>query len=210
MTVKLYKKDLLKLLGSEDEKKLGVEISADLGLYKPYGDEFKKKKYSKITELVQSWTRSLELDIQDRAYENFRCDKSLPPGDYFAVAEASNIRHQSDKCLFWFTVTDLGIIVKQDSARTVVRAIDLTSLKPISGVSVDIRNREENLKRICPDDKPGNGRGSRNGLADKSTVRTGADGFAVLPSGKAFSGNYNASLVVCGFKGDQHAYGGCP
>jgi alpha-2-macroglobulin len=192
VNVKVYKKDLFQILGTEDEKHLGVEISSDLSLYKPYSSEnnkfdvFAKKKM----EPVQTWKRTLQSDLSDWSHETFKMDKPLPPGDYFAVCEATNIRKETDSTVLWFSVTDIGLIVKQDFEKTVVRALDLNSMKPLPGVSIEVRDRTVNK------------------VLAKGTATSGADGFVEMPIGNSLSKSANSNIVVCGYKGDQHAYGG--
>lgn len=205
INIKLYKKDMLNILGSKDEKKMGVEISSDLSFYKPYGSEEKQENIFKDLQPFKSWSRILHPDSQDWAYESFKCDEPLPPGDYFAVIEASNIRHHVDRGMLWFTVTDLGLIVKQDYNKTVVRALDLNNLKPVSGVSIEVRTRGEQVQN---EETGETTTGTQNKKLTNNTSVTGADGFAELPIGNSFSKGVNANLVVCGFKGEQHAYGG--
>jgi alpha-2-macroglobulin len=206
MSVKLYQRDLLKIISSQDEKKMGVEISADLGLYKPYGAEHKETDIFAGLAPVKSWTRNLAPDIQDWSYENFKCDESLPPGDYFAVVEASNVRHHKDRSLLWFTVTDVGIIVKQDPYRTIVRALDLSSLKPMAGVKVQVLDRGQDLRPVWSQGGVPESKGRLS--AGNGSVTTNTDGFAEMPVGKALGDSYNTSLIVYGTVGKQHAYGG--
>ena len=190
VSVRLYKRDLLSVLGTPDEKNLGVEVSSDLSLYKPYGSDEKKPKNIFAAETpIKTWTRTLQSDVQDWSRETFKLDEALPPGDYFAVCEATNIRKEKDKAVLWFCVTDLGLIVKQDFEKTVVRALDLSTLKPVSGVSIEVRERGENK------------------VLSKGNIKSGADGFAELPIGTALNGG-STNVLVCGFKGNQHAYGG--
>lgn len=205
VSVKLYKQDMLEIIGSKKEKKLGVEISSDLSLYKPYGDENKVENVFDKSKLVKSWSRVPRNDAEDSAHENFQCDDPLPPGDYFAVIEASNVRHAVDRNMIWFTVTDIGLICKQDYNKTVVRAIDLNSLKPVSGVSVQVRDRGDTKS----DDETGEtSKAYANKVLNKGDALTNADGFAELNVGNRLAGGCNTNLIVCGFKGDQHAYGG--
>jgi uncharacterized protein YfaS (alpha-2-macroglobulin family) len=204
MNVKLYRKDMLKILGSPQEKKMGVEISTDLSFYKPYGSENQKENIFEKLKPIRVWNRTLNSDSQDWSYENFKTEDPLPPGDYFAVVEASNIKHHTDSGVLWFTVTDIGLIVKQDFQKTVVRALDLRTLKPMSGVNVEVRLRGETTQN----DEGESTTTSENKKLNTRTGATGADGFAELPIGNSFSNGTNSNLIVCGFKDGQHAYGG--
>lgn len=198
MEVKLFKKDMLSILGTPDENRLGVEVSTDLSVYKPYETEKRLDLFDKQTPL-KSWTRKLTPDVQDWAYESFKCEEPLPAGDYFALIEGSNVRLKSDKTLVWFTVTDLGLIVKQDYEKTVVRAVDLNNLSPVEGVSVELRSRGQD---------GGNGKKNELKLLSSSKNLTGKDGFLEFAASGLFKDGTNANLLVCGFKNGQHAYGG--
>ncbi|MBX9686137.1 MAG: carboxypeptidase regulatory-like domain-containing protein, partial [Candidatus Obscuribacterales bacterium] len=213
MSVKLYRRDLMKILGTPEEKKLGVEISSDLSLYKPYGQEKKEDPAFKDLKPVKEWTRTLQPDSQDWCYENFKTDETLPPGDYFAAVEVSNIKHTVDRGVLWFTVTDLGLIVKQDFNKTVVRALDLRTLKPVEGVAVEVRSRGD--ANAASSETEADDTGAAEGaklaqtvLLSKGSAKTGKDGFVEFGVGNSLSKGCNANLIVCGFKGEQHAYGG--
>lgn len=188
--VRLFKRDLLNLLGSPDLKNLGAEISSDLSLYKPYGNEHEHKDVFAKLQPIKTWTRNVQSDIQDWSHEDFKMSSPLPAGDYFAVVEASNIRQDKDWNVLWFTVTDIGLIVKQDFQKTVVRALDLATLKPVKGVAIEVRDRTQN--KVLSDGR----------------ISSGEDGFAEIPIGTSIATGDNTNLLVCGFKGDQHAYGG--
>ncbi len=215
MKVSLYKKDMLDILGSPDEKRMGLEVSSDLSLYKPYGDEYKAHDIFRKLQPVKSWSRNLQPDVSDWAYENFKCDEPLAPGDYFAMVEVSNVRKKSDRNMLWFTVTDLGLIVKQDFNKTVVRAINLNNLKPVEGVSVQVRDRLGPNSGAASNEEEAEGENTKKASSEKGTKlinkgngNTGTDGFLELPIGNTFGKGANTNLVICGFKDGQHAYGG--
>ncbi len=210
--VKLYKKDLLSILGTETEKHMGVEVSSDLSLYKPYGEEHKVQNVFEKDKLVKTWSRTPRSDAEDSSHETFQCEQPLPAGDYFAVVEASNIKNESDRSIIWFSVTDIGLIVKQDYSKTVVRAIDLNTLKPMPDVAIQVRQRDAGTSDSGGEGDsaaPAAAKAKSKGtvLLSKDGIKTGADGFAELAVGSAIASG-STNLLFCGFKGEQHAFGG--
>lgn len=185
--VNVYKKDLLAVLGSDNEKKLGIEMTPELSVYKPYGQDHEHSNIFASDKPIQEWQRTLKPDSEDWSHEEFKFAQALPPGDYFASVEVFNTAGESDWGMLWFSVTDLGLIVKQDREKMLVRAIDLNNLKPLSDVDLSVFDRDQ--KKI---------------LCVKGSVKTGADGFATIP----LPDNCGTSLLASGFQGEEHAYGG--
>ncbi|MBY0358103.1 MAG: carboxypeptidase regulatory-like domain-containing protein [Candidatus Obscuribacterales bacterium] len=187
--VNVYKKDFLDVVNPENAKKLGVEINPELGMYKPYGQKRGWSEAFASNKPVATWKTDLQPDSQDWAHTEFKFNHKLPPGDYFATVEVSNPRGKSDWNVFWFSVSDLGLIVKQDHEKTLVRAIDLNSLRPLSDVLLTIFDRSNN--------KP-----------IKEKVATDKDGFAIVALPPTTKAQDNFSLLVVGSKNNQKAYGG--
>lgn len=206
MSVKIYRKDLLSLL-SVNKDQQGFELSGDLGIYKTGESDNRKIDVFKNLMPVKSWTRTLHSDLQDWAYESFKCDTTLPKGDYFVVAQTSNIRNEVNTSLLWFSVTDLGLVVKQDVKRTVVRALDLRTLKPLPGVSVRVLDREDGSASTSKDDVSA-GRKNDAGANPANSAVTGANGFAEIKMGTLDAQDSSTSMIVYGSLGQEHAYGG--
>jgi uncharacterized protein YfaS (alpha-2-macroglobulin family) len=195
--VKVYKRDMKGLLdGLYDAKKsvnagekYGFEINSDLSVYKPYDENASGKalKFFAGMTPVREWKRDLATNESDYSHAEFKFEKPLPPGDYFAVVEVKNAQNKTDWNLMWFDVTDIGLIVKQDPYRTVVRAIDLNTLQPVSGYNVQLLSR---------DSTP---------LQSLGSAKTGADGFATMKLSSTLATSQN--LMVYGGNADEHAYG---
>lgn len=195
--VRVYKRDVKGLLdGLFDGKKAlnagqkyGFEINSDLSVYKPYDENAKDKalKFFATMQPMREWKRDLATNESDYSHAEFKFERALPPGDYFAVAEVKNAQNKSDWNLMWFDVTDVGLIVKQDPYQTLVRAIDLNTLQPVSGYPVQLYLRDS-----APMQKFG-------------FAKTGADGFAKIQLNGAL--NTSQNLLVYGGTPEQHAYG---
>lgn len=141
VTVKLYKTDMLKLrdktLAEEaahpsetaEDGNRPFAFGSNLELYKGtearYPANFAKQKP------VHVFTRELLVTGDDWANAQFKMDRPLALGEYVGLAEAKSATGETDWNLFWFSVSDLGLIVKQDRQQCFVRAIDLNTLKPV-------------------------------------------------------------------------------
>src|SRR5579875_366533 len=185
LKVKIYAREFLSLLSgkhgwSDDD----LNVSQDLHIYKADDEVL---DFVESGQPVKSMSREVTLDDEDSARADFRLSEPLPPGDYFAVATLANAEGETDRSLTWFTVTDVGLVIKQARNTTLVRAVDLKTLKPRQGVMVSAMTNTNNA--IEP-----------TGISGK----TGADGTVELP---ALSRLANATLLVCGSLGNQHAFG---
>lgn len=195
-TVNVYKREMMPLIKDLFTAKkpepaqsvYGFEITSDLGIYKPYDDVARKKADSFFKQMkpMRTWKRDLSSDESDYSHEEFKFESPLPPGDYFAVAEVKNIQNKRDWNLLWFTVTDIGLIVKQDAWQAVVRAIDLNTLQPLSNFPLELLDRE-------------------NPLAPLRAAKTDSQGFAKMVLPKALT--RSEQVMVYGTRGEQHAYG---
>lgn len=194
--VKVYKREMLPLLANlynakknkTSQQEYGFEITSELNIYKPYDSSSKKiaEQFFDSMKPVREWKRSLKSDESDYSHEEFKFESPLPAGDYFAVVEAKNIQNKKDWNVLWFTVTDIGLIVKQDAYQTLVRAIDLNSLQPVQGYDIKLLNRDHPKDTIM-------------------SAKTGADGFVKMRLPQAISSSEN--LMVYGKRGEQHSYG---
>lgn len=79
----------------------------------------------------------------NRSTSVLQCDKPLPPGDYVSVAKGFNDLRRTSVLsnVTFFRVTDLGLIVKYDSDRFCVQAIDLNTRRVIKGVDIFVYTR---------------------------------------------------------------------
>ncbi len=188
--VKVYRKDIFEVFKSKSFTDLGLDLGTDLSLYK-YSRKSDANPFAGDKPVFES-TRSLVAGDQDTAYLDFKMDK-VPAGDYFAVAEVVDARGEKKSSdLTWFSVTDLGLIVKHAPDQSLVRAINLLTMKPVEGVTVQFVERNGNVIE----------------LKDAVGAKTGPDGFATikLPAKQAEKSSYD--MVVLGKLGDLRAYGG--
>lgn len=185
--VKVYKKDFMGIVKSQLLQKEEVQVGADCSLYVTYNSKF-HNPWAGENPLWES-KHELVANYTDQASSHFKMDKPLEYGDYFVIGEAtdySGTKHCAS--VSWFTVSDLGLIVKQAPEQTLVRAINLTNMAPVSGVNVDIMtNAEGNLTNI-------------------TKAKTAANGVVMinLPEGAVGDGN----LLVMGTLANQKALAG--
>jgi hypothetical protein len=186
-TVSVYQREMLPLAVEEKgDEHHGFQINADLSVYKPYDAESKKtaRDFFAHQTPVRTWKRNI---TEGTTRQEFKFESPLPPGDYFAVVEGKNIQNKKDWNIHFFTVTDLGLIVKQDPWQTLVRAIDLRTMQPVAGADIKLLNRMDGGREMA--------RGT-----------TGADGFAKLARPDAITNSND--LIVLGSLGASHAFGG--
>lgn len=182
-TVRLYRKDVLTLMSQKNKD--GLEFSSDLNLYKPY--EQNNRRLFAAEKPLQTLTRKLNLDNEDWAHAEFKLNHTLPAGEYMVVAEVANISNQTAWNVMWFSVSKLGLIVKQAPEQTLVRAINLETLQPLSQVSIQLRDKDHlNSKPL-------------------GTALTGSDGFAHFPG---IVKPKDSSLLALGQSGIDRAFGG--
>ncbi|MFX7663259.1 hypothetical protein ABTJ72_18845, partial [Acinetobacter baumannii] len=64
-------------------------------------------------------------------------DEPLPPGEYFVEAEGVSLLGGTvPNQVSMFMVSDLGMVILRAPEKTVVRAIDLKTLKPVQGATI--------------------------------------------------------------------------
>lgn len=182
--VQVYRKDFISLLKQGEMSSDDMDVSSELQFY---------HSSPRLLDMVSgghpvtTFNRDLSLDENDSAHANFKLEKPLPPGDYFVVGELANAEGSTDRNLMWFTVTDIGLVVKQAPDRTLVRAVDFNTLRPRAGVKVATYLMD------------------RSHITDTlASGVTGADGFVSL---KSAEGIENGNLLTVGTQADQHAYG---
>ncbi len=194
--VKVYKGDLLALLDAKTSQKWGISLASDMSLYvdssKNFENPFESASSGTRTEPVKVFKRKLVQDQSDSSHAEFAFDETLPPGDYFTVCEVKDLfGKEGAKAITWFSVSDIGLVIKHAPGEAVVRAVDLTSLKGASGVNVALFERVE-------------------GTSPQARVKagTGADGIAHLPLTEELRKKLGFDVIVTGVKGAHRAYGG--
>src|SRR5579885_2347601 len=179
-TVKIYKKKFVDVVHTKAFNDAGVHLSSDLSLYTSYNQTFenpfeKEKPYKELT-------RNLNCNPEgDSVRSDYKLDP-LPPGDYFVVSEAVDAAGKKNSAaITWFSVSDIGLVVKHGPGKTLVRAIDLNTLAGVSGVKLRIVDKD------TPATKAGEG-------------TTGKDGLALIAA------DYNYDYMVVGERSGHTAY----
>lgn len=193
VTVRLYKTDIIKLmhnLTSAQSQDQPISFGSNLDVYK--GPQAKEPKLFSGQEPVQILRRTLASNSDDWSNLQFKLDKPLPCGDYVGLAEVKSAAGEKDWNIFWFSVTDIGLIVKKDAEQFVIRAMDLNTLKPAPNVSIQFCNKDNRsfypprLNALC----------------------TGADGFLTFKLKSVIKSVAHEEAFLIGTCGQSHAYGG--
>lgn len=188
--VKVYKADILKLAKEKSFDKWGYELSNSLELYRSNQNKF-TTPFPKDTP-VAVLNRDLQQDENDSSRAEFQLDKPLPQGDYVVYGEAQGVNStKHTHAIHWFSVSDIGLVVWQAPEKTLVRAIDLNTLKPVSGAQINIY---ESLIKDNP----------KNALASGVTAN---DGFVECPLPKSTNTQSSFNTLVMGVSGSNIAYG---
>jgi len=189
LTVNVYKKELTDLLHSAKLKKSGYAVSASMALSQTdYGltptDPFTGEKP------FRQFKRDVDPTADDEVREDVAFSKPLPAGDYVAVADALSMNGKKHSySAMMFTVTDLGLIIKKAPDKTLVRAIDLNTLKPLEGASISLVDKE-------------------TASAVPTTSTTDKDGFAEVAMNQKLQTTGYAHIMVIGKLGANRAYEG--
>ncbi|MBY0403733.1 MAG: hypothetical protein K2X66_07520, partial [Cyanobacteria bacterium] len=138
---------------------------------------------------IQTIHKKMVNDSMDWGSVHVELPKPLAHGDYIAVSETEAFDHQKAYGILWFTVTDLGLIIKQAPDKTLVQAIDLNTFKPQANVNVNLYDRDN------PTQVLGTVTTHENGLGEYQWASTNQK-----------RGNYN--LLAYGTSGENHAYAG--
>lgn len=186
VTVKVYQKDALGLQriadAAGDKKRFYINSDTSFHLA---GDESKPVFPTDIAKFT--FERDVKPSFEDYSSEQFAFDKALAPGDYVAVADATAL--DGDKHVYsamLFTVTNLGLITKKAPDKTLVRAIDMETLKPVEHANITVRLRDPDGAKV-------------SGFTNK-------DGFVELRTTAELKGQ--TDLMIVGQFGKFHAYDG--
>jgi len=196
LCVKIYRKDLVQLAKTKQLQTAGFRVGNDFCVQRDWG----KHEKELFAGEKPDYRFDREVSPQESDRQELHFNAPLPPADYIAVADA--LAKNGKKHLYQvttFTVTDLGVIVKKAPDKTLVRALNLNTLKPVVGATIRIFGTD--LARPL------------------AQAKTGKDGFAVLsPQPKRKGGlgakstaeheeDSNQFAVVATF-GECHAYDG--
>jgi alpha-2-macroglobulin len=179
--IRLFKKNILDFAKHSP----GFSMGDDFRLIATHGKGF-VDPFTKDIPTAQ-FSRPLVSDSDDSSTSYFKCDHPLAPGDYIIEAKGVPTNGASPPSEYgWFTVTDLGLIIKKAPNETVVRAIDLTTLKPVAGATINCGFT----------------------LAVPKVGKTGSDGFVHIPFTAAEQAQVGSStLDVVGSFGPNRAFG---
>ncbi len=186
--VKLYRRDALPMIQNSGTLAASQNLyfSTSLNLYKPTGAI--NTAFINQTP-IEVFERKLETDFEDWARTPMKLAKPLPVGDYFAVAEVYNFQSQQDWNAMWFSVTDVGLVIKHAPEKAVVRAVDLNTLKPRPGVNVALYASDFQTP-VAP------------------AAQTDANGLVEFPVPKAYGEKSYTNFLAVGTHGQERAYGG--
>jgi hypothetical protein len=143
--VSVYKENLLKLMRDPVLKKKGYTFNDVFSLtFDSYGNDTQESPLPDKEKAVAVFDRDIQPSTEESGRQNFQFGKPLPPGDYVAVVDMNSMDKQDEKfSAMSFSVTDMGIIVKKAPDMTLVRAIDLNTLRPIAGASIGIDDKDK-------------------------------------------------------------------
>jgi uncharacterized protein YfaS (alpha-2-macroglobulin family) len=189
-TVKVYRKDFLGLIKSAEAKKMGITLASDFNIYvdssKKFGTPFDKEKP------VETFTRKLTMDDSDSSNAQFKFSSPLAAGDYFALAKVTDMfGNSTSSALTWFSVSDVGLVIKHAPDKTVVKAVDLNTLKGLSGVDLKMYQRDGEIATVS-----------------NISAKTGADGIATMILPPDVRKRLSYDLVLIGMSGASKAYSG--
>jgi uncharacterized protein YfaS (alpha-2-macroglobulin family) len=171
-TVKIFQKEVLDEAPKANLDRIAyIKENSETNQYGPY-EQLAHRKYGEwYADNLIDWTKITPMHTFQRTFQKtfdqtlsaqFKFDKPLPPGEYWMCVDAiSDEGVETEGRMTWFMVTNLGMIVMRAPEKTVVRAIDLTTLKPVKGATVKRCNWAEG--------KP-------------ATALTDADGFVTFPA----------------------------
>ncbi len=118
----------------------GINFGNNFSLYKNYGSE--EPKFLVGQKPVKVLNRKIDSAQEEWANLQFKLSEPLDYGDYIGLAEVSNHAGKKEWDIFWFNVSDLGLVVKMDTDLLVAQAIDLNTLKPLANTNLDIEYKD--------------------------------------------------------------------
>jgi uncharacterized protein YfaS (alpha-2-macroglobulin family) len=195
-TVKLYKADFIPFIKAAKAK--GVDCSNDLNIYAA-DTTATSNPLDKQKPLLERHSK-LELDWTDSAHASVNFGK-LAPGDYFVFGEVKGLRGDSKATNYcWFSVSDVGLIVKRAPGKAIVQAVNLQTLQPVANCNIRGFNLEDK-KYVTADMKTG-----ANGLLEVQD-QDEAESAAVSPAGTAIAkAELTSTTLFIGHAGVNTAY----
>lgn len=153
-----------------------------------YGDKQVLSALIKDINPIKTWTREVNYGNEDTGSAALQIDNSLPKGAYILVAEGRFDSNKTDYFdAFWFTVSDIGFITKQDKNMLLIKSTNLLDLNEEPNLNLKVYDRDSS-KLI-------------------GSMKTDKDGIAKFNLPKVL-GDSNQSLIILGQKADNIAING--
>lgn len=193
---------------NSSEKKLtwkGYAIAPDgklnmpAGLDQPQQENFDEIKMSReiCKRLKPVVTKDGFVFPQDwtTACARVSCDDPLAPGDYISVCSVSNfLNGKTDFAgAVVFRVTDLGVVLKHDEEKLLVRTIDLNTRQTLANVDCALCFRDSN-EHLYP--------------VEVGRIKTGKDGLAIFKRTPKIENETWNAISVDAKSGDHRAFAG--
>jgi len=153
-----------------------------------YGSKDLIKDLIKDNKPILNWQKKVVYGIEDYTSIPFKIDERLSEGGYLLVVnQNSNIGDKPLTDAYWFSISKIGIISKQDPEKILIRSVNLETLDNEDNVRVKIFDKYNNLKIV------GNVKTNKNGLVEFK-----------YPKNKKSD---NDSFIILGRKGNSYAIG---
>jgi uncharacterized protein YfaS (alpha-2-macroglobulin family) len=137
-SLKVYRTDIIPFSKSATAKKM-LLFGNDMAMSK--NSEAKFVNPCKDQKPTCTQTFKLEQDSSDSARAVLDLPSGLPAGDYVAYAQVNGLNGISDD-ISWFSVSDVGLIIKRDSDKVIARAVDLNTFKPVKDCAISMLDGE--------------------------------------------------------------------
>lgn len=174
---------------------LSSTVNAPVDAEQESPDEIKVARaiWSRLTPVAM---KSGLVSPQDwmAAAVQLQCDNPLPAGDYISISSVTNVLNGKSNIAapIVFRVTDLGIILKQDDEKLLIRTIDLNTKQSIANVDCSVCARDSDYPHV---------------LARFGLLKTGPDGVAFFKRQKIEDGTWSM-LAVDAKTNTQRAFAG--
>lgn len=135
---------------------------------------------------ILRWQKKVNIGLEDTASTPFKITDSLPEGCYLLTADADpGIKNSSLTDIYWFSISKIGIISKQDPGKILFRAINLENLRGEENVNIKIFDKYDNLKIIGRVNTDKNGLGT---FIYPKTIKSGSSSIMLLgKSGNSYA-----------------------
>jgi hypothetical protein len=120
---------------------LGTSELRDLA--DPYGYRLPQSQ-SPAEASLRKWTQALPAPNEEGWIAmTIPIPGELPPGSYRLTATGTGLDQTTLTSSYWFSVTDLGLILKQTSEELLVQAVDLRQQVPLESVTLQLFDAEQ-------------------------------------------------------------------